>query len=280
MSIAVVVVTHNRLQYTQKTITRLLEDPAEEFDLYLWDNASSDKTPDYLSSLNDNRICEVILSKENAGQTGAMNYCWGKTKAELVGKLDNDCLVTPGWTGIFAQAHKDVENLGGIACWHYPLDEFDEKAARKAGKIQSFGDHQILRHPWVCGSGFIMKRRTFEKYGQWQVGPDVGTTYYFMQMSLGGHVNGWYFPLVLQEHMDDPRSEHCLVTDDESLRTMYNVTYTLRTNKIRNMKSRWERRPVVLETLNSGPWQAKYYTGWRSKLNRIKSKLVKLRYSK
>ena len=283
INVCIVLVTHNRLEYTRKTIARLLEDPSEEFELYLWDNASSDETPEYLKEeVKDPRIVETILNKENVGQAGAMNYAWSKTKAQLVGKLDNDCLVTPGWTRILAKAHEDVEELGAVACWHYPLDEFDEDAARKAGKIQSFGKHRILRHPWVCGSGFIMKRKTYEKYGPWEVGPDVGTTYYFLRMARGGEINGWYYPLVLQEHMDDPRSEHSLVTDDESVRKMYNVTYTLRTLKINSMKSRWERRPIVLKNMLSDPWEAKYYVGWRGKLRALKGKwrrLVRRMYS-
>ena len=109
----------------------MLEDPNEEFDLYLWDNASSDETPEYLKDvLTDPRIQEVILSKENLGQTGAMNYVWGKTKAELVGKVDNDCLVTPGWTRILAQAHKDIARLGAVTCWHFFPEDFDYKDAK------------------------------------------------------------------------------------------------------------------------------------------------------
>ena len=275
MNVCIVLVTHNRLEYTKKTIARLLEDPGEEFELYIWDNASKDQTPEYLmDGIKDPRLAEVVLSKENAGQTGAMNYAWKKTKAELVGKLDNDCLVTPGWTRILSQAHIDIENLGAVACWHYPFDEFDESAARNAGKIQTFDKHQIVRHPWVCGSGFIMKRKTFQKFGYWKDGCDIGTTDYFLNMALAGEINGWYYPLVLQEHMDDPRSKHSLVTDNESLREMYNVTFTLRKHKILDIKSRWGRRPMVLKNLNSEPWDAKYYVGWRGKLNKIKKRLI------
>ncbi len=277
MNTAIVVVTHNRLEYSKKCIERLLENPTEDFDLYLWDNASKDETAEYLKDgIKDSRIKEVIISKENLGQTGAMNYAWSKTKAELIGKLDNDCLVTPGWTRVLAKAHEDVESLGAVACWHYPFDEFDEEAARKAGKIQVFGSHQIVRHPWVCGSGFIMKRKTYQEQGPWKTGCDVGTTYYFCRMALTGKINGWYYPLILQEHMDDPRSKHCLVTDDESIRKMYDVTYTLRTHKIRDMTSRWARRPVILKNLNSGSWDVKYYTGWRGGLRTIKSKICRV----
>ncbi|HLB73758.1 MAG TPA: glycosyltransferase family 2 protein [Sedimentisphaerales bacterium] len=277
MNVCIVLVTHNRLVYTRKTIARLLEDPQEQFDLYLWDNASNDETAEYLNDgVKDSRIKEVIISKENVGQTGAMNYAWSKTKTELIGKLDNDCLVTTGWTHILAGAHEDIDEFGALACWHYPLEEFDEKAARKMGKIQTFGNHQVLRHPWVCGSGFIMKRATYQEQGPWQVGCDVGTTYYFQRMALSGYINGFYYPLVLQEHMDDPKSRHCLVTDDDSLCEMYDVTYTLRTNKIQDMKARWARRPLILNNLNSGTWDVKYYVGWRAKLRKARAKMRRL----
>jgi len=277
MNVAIGLVTHNRLEYTRKTVARLLEDTSEEFELYLWDNASTDETPEYLKEeVKDPRIVEVVLSKENAGQTGAMNYVWSKTKAELVGKLDNDCLVTPGWTRILAKAHRDIERLGAVACWHYPLDEFDEKAARRMGKIQGFGNHRIFRHPWVCGSGFIMKRSTYEQQGPWDVGPNVGTTYYFIRMALAGYINGWYYPLVLQEHMDDPRSTHTFLTSDENIRRLHDVTFTLRTKNIRDMKSRWARRRVVLKNLFDDPWQVEYYVGWRAKLERAKAKMRRL----
>lgn len=281
MNIAIVVVTYNRLEYTKKTIKRLLEDPTEEFDLYLWDNTSTDETPEYLQdAIKDPRIVEVVLSKENVGQTGAMNYVWAKTKAELVGKLDNDCLATPGWTRILAKAHQDIARLGTVACWHYPLDEFDENAVRKAGKIQSFDGHQIFRHPWVCGSGFLMKRKTYEQYGSWKDGCDVGTTGYFLKMALGGEINGWYYPLIYQEHMDDPVSDHSILKDDITIGQMYDLTYTLRSQDIRTMEERMRWRKVVLHNLLSEPWDAKYYVGWRSKLRRVKSELAKMYHLK
>jgi glycosyltransferase involved in cell wall biosynthesis len=269
MNVCIVLVTHNRLDYTRKSIARLLQDQNEQFELYLWDNASTDGTPDYLKNhVKDPRIVEVVLSKENVGQTGAMNYAWSKTKTELVGKVDNDCLVTPGWTRIFAQTHMDIERLGALACWHYPLDEFDEDAARKAGKIQRFGQHELLRHPSVCGSGFIMKRRTYIQYGPWAAGCNVATTSYFMKMARGGEINGWYYPLVLQEHMDDPRSQHSLTRDDKSLLELYPFTFTVRNDRIKTMEHRWVKRKQILHILNNEPWEVKYYVGWRGKLRR------------
>jgi len=275
MRVAIVVVTHNRLEYTKKTIARLLEDKNEEFDLYLWDNASDDNTPEYLKDgIDDPRVTEVFLSNENAGQVGGMNYVWGKTKAELVGKLDNDCLVTPGWTRILAQAHKDVPRLGAVACWHFFPQDFDYDLAK--GKIQSFGEHRVFRHPWVGGTGFLMKRQTFLECGPWKGGADVGTTYYFLQMALRGYINGWYYPLVFQEHMDDPMSEHSMLKTDQSIEELHDVTYTLRNRDIRTMRERLMWRDKVIKDLLCSPWEAKRHVGWRKKWQRAQAKLRRL----
>ena len=273
MHVTIVLPTYNRLEYTQKTIARLLEDQGEEFDLYLWDNASTDETADYLTGLKDPRIVEVHISKTNEGQVGAMNWAWSKTKAELVGKLDNDCLPTPGWTRIFAQAHKDIPMLGSLAMWHFPLKEFDDDLAKH--KIHSFSDHQIFRHPWTCGSGFIMKRSAFQKMGTWKPGRYVGTTSYFLKMALAGYINGWYYPLVLQEHMDDPESEHSFF-HTRHFNEAYADSYGYNFANINNMEIYLKKREQIIFNLMTDPFEAGCYTSWRKKIRRIVGFFTKL----
>ena len=197
MTVDLIFITYNRLQYTKLALTSVLADPEEQFNLTIWDNGSADGTVDYLKSeVNDRRIVEIISSPENVGQIAATNEVWGRSKADLVGKLDNDCLVTPGWTRTLAEAHRDIDNLGVVACWHYFPDDFDYERAKH--KIQDFGRHRILRHPWTCGTGLLIKRETFQR-----LGPIDGeaTSGYWLKMAMAGHVNGFYYPLIFQEKL-------------------------------------------------------------------------------
>jgi GT2 family glycosyltransferase len=272
MTIDLVFITYNRLHYTKLALASVLSDPAEEFRLTIWDNGSTDGTVEYLrNEVNDPRVTDIILSKTNVGQTCAVNEIWGRSKADLLGKLDNDCIVSSGWARMLAQAHEDIDNLGVIACWHFPIDDFDESSVRKAGKIQIFNGHQIFRHPWTCGTGLLIKRNTFKKFGPMLVGG--ATTKYWLRIALAGYVNGYYYPFVFQEHMDDPKSSHCILTDDESVQKMRNTTRVLRKHNINNIRDRWKRRKVVLKNLNCDPWEAKYYVGWRRKLQGIKRRV-------
>jgi len=264
MTIHLVFITHNRLDYTKLALASVLAEPTEEFSLTIWDNASTDGTVEYLKNeVNDPRIVEVVLNKENVGQTGAMNYVWSKTKAELIGKLDNDCLVTPGWTRTFAQAHRDIPRLGAVAMWHFFLEDFDFDRAKQ--KIQPFGNHKIFRHPWVCGSGFMIKRETFMKQGLWKEGEYVGTTYYFLKMAKAGYVNGWYYPFIYQEHMDDPLSSHCMIRDEESYHKFEKITFGLKKGMYSDVAGRFKCRQAILRNILYGPYDPSYYGGWRRK---------------
>ena len=272
MTIHLVFITYNRLDYTKLALASVLAEPTEEFSLTIWDNASTDGTVEYIKNeVNDPRISDIVFSKENVGQTAAVNDIWDKSKADLLGKLDNDCLVTAGWTRILAKAHEDIERLGAVACWHFRAEDFDYERAKH--KIQTFGKHRIFRHPWTCGTGLLIKRDTFRKFGPIQ---ENATTQYWLRIALDGYINGFYYPFIYQEHMDDPRSSHCMLTDDESIRKFRDITFVLREFKINSMEDRWERRRIVLDNLNSGPWEAEYYVGWRAKLRRIKNRVKKI----
>lgn len=271
MNIHLVFIAYNRLEYTKLALASVLADSEEKFSLTIWDNASTDGTVEYLKNeVNDQRIADIVFSKENVGQIAAVNEIWGKSKADLLGKLDNDCLVTPGWTRILAQAHRDIENLGVIACWHFFPEDFDYERAKH--KIQTFNGHQIFRHPWTCGTGLLIKRETFEKFGPIQ---EKGTTKYWLKMAAAGHINGFYYPLIYQEHMDDPRSKH------SRLKSMpfgeaYKYCPAYQAGKMKELQECKQLHKEILDNLLSGPYDPKYYCGWRAKAKRG---LLKIRKS-
>jgi glycosyltransferase involved in cell wall biosynthesis len=266
-------ITCNRLKYTRKALASVLADKEEKFDLTIWDNASTDGTPEFLSKeLNDSRIKNIVLSKKNVGQIEATNRIWQDSNADLLGKLDNDCIVTPGWTNSLAIAHKDIPKLGVIACWHFSEIDFKYEIAQH--KIQQFGKHRIFRHPWTCGTGLLIKRSTYEELGPIQ-GRD--TTGYWLKMAKRGYINGFYYPLILQEHMDDPNSkEFCPEYHYDLAENMTTANRQLnKPNKNVQKKIIADRQRVhktILNNLLKDPWDVEHYTGYRIKLRRIKSR--------
>jgi glycosyltransferase involved in cell wall biosynthesis len=253
-------------------LASILADPTEEFSLTIWDNASTDGTVDYLrKEVSDPRIADIVLSKENVGQTAAVNEVWGRSKADLLGKLDNDCLVTAGWTRTLAQAHQDIEGLGVVACWHFFPEDFDYERAKH--KIQTFGRHQIFRHPWTCGTGLLIKRKDFQEFGPIQ---EKATTQYWLRMAVAGRINGFYYPLICQEHMDDPKSRYCLMHRDGSFAQYREITFGLRAGHYRDMDGRMKVRRKVVRNLLEDPFAPHYYLGWRRKIRGLRERAVQL----
>lgn len=246
----------------------LLRDEESEYELMIWDNFSVDGTKDYLLSLRDPRIVWTHFAEKNYGAMFALEHCWERSKREFLGKVDNDCLVATGWVNRLVEVHRDVPETGALACWHFREEDFDIVHAR--WKIRRFGRHRIFVHPWVCGSGFIMKRSCFDhvKFSSIE-SIDAGLTGYFINLSLAGYVNGWVYPLILQEHMDDPLSPHCLYSDDESLRALASVTVVLRSRRIKSIGERLQWRQRILKNLLFGPPDGAAYRGWRGRLRRI-----------
>ena len=88
-----------------------------------------------------------------------------------------------------------------------------------------------------------------------------------------GYVNGFYYPLVYQEHMDDPKSEYSRLKDEESYQAAKAVTFNLNYHGQDTLDDRWVWRQKVLDNLLDDPWDVKHYTGWRGRLRRVRSRL-------
>lgn len=258
MKIDLAFITYNRIDYTKLALQSILADPSEEFSLTIWDNASTDGTVEYLKhSINDQRINDITFSKENLGQTAAINAIWHRSQADLLGKLDNDCIVTPGWTHLLAKAHEDIPELGVVAMWHFFEEDFEYERAKH--KIQAFGKHLIFRHPWTCGTGFLIKRKAYK-----QIGPihEKAMTRFFINVARKGYVNGFLYPLVLQEHMDDPRSAHCLL-HKQSFSEAYQHCFGFQTGAISDIDSYKKLHQNILDNLLEDSYNPTYYSPWR-----------------
>lgn len=99
--IPIKMITWNRLEYTKKAINSILENTDYPFILWIWDNASTDGTIEYLKTLTDPRI-QVTYSQENTGLIPPFNAFLEQFKDDkYVCQVDNDCIVPRGWLSKF-----------------------------------------------------------------------------------------------------------------------------------------------------------------------------------
>jgi hypothetical protein len=143
-----------------------------------------------------------------------MNWLFENAEGEYLSKVDDDCIIPEQWDVKLGRAHDDEPRFGVIGCWRFPQEDFLPEVAER--KIKTFaGGHRLLVNMWVQGSGYLMKRACVDKLGLLTPGrsfPD-----YCIELGRSGWINGWLYPLLYQEHMDDPRAEHTELRTDADL---------------------------------------------------------------
>ena len=269
MRIDLLFLSCNRLHYLKHSIPALLADPTEEFALTIWDNASTDGSREFLEAVKDPRIVKKVLSPENVPPRLVLNQALEESSADLFGLVADDLLVTPGWSRILGTAHAEVPEFGRISCWHFAREEYDGQRARH--KMQTFGRHQILRHPWTNGCG-LSKLKAMRDVGL--VRPGEAENDYWTRVALRGYVNGFYYPLVLVEHMDYPWSPHFAFAD--RFEEWLGQSSAARHNGIRAMGDAQAWHRMVIRNLLDEPWQVEQYVGWRALLKRGRHRIHRM----
>ncbi len=114
-TIAVVVLTHNRVHLLQKCVENVLlrTSPATR-EIIIWDNASTDGTSAYLESLSDPRI-RVIRHPENIGQNGYAR-AFARTTSDYLVEVDDDIIDAPtAWDATLLDAFERLPDIGFLA---------------------------------------------------------------------------------------------------------------------------------------------------------------------
>lgn len=216
MSTDVLMITHRRPVYTKRSLQRLLDSCDDDSRVWVWHNGDDEATLQCVRAFRDHpRFHRLHHSPVNERLWKPTNWLWENADGDYLAKVDDDCVVDEDWLSTLRSAHEANDDFGVIACWHFRAEDFVPRLARR--KIKEFsGGHQLLQNLWVGGSGYLMKRRCIDDIGPLQDGENFSS--YCTRLARNGWINGWYFPFVYQDHMDDPRSPHTAIRSDADLR--------------------------------------------------------------
>lgn len=105
ISVSIVIPVFNKCDYTLRCLNSILENTSNiSYEVVVVDNASSDQTPEMLSSFEG---LVVIRNDENKGFVDACNIGAAASKGEFILFLNNDTEVTPGWLEAMCQPFED-----------------------------------------------------------------------------------------------------------------------------------------------------------------------------
>ena len=115
MSVSIVLLTHNRLQLLQKCIENvLLRTSDQTTEIFIWDNASTDGTVEYLDGLLDPRIT-VVQHPANIGLNAYVRLI-AQTTGRYIIEVDDDVIdAPPEWDRTLVDAFERLPDIGFLA---------------------------------------------------------------------------------------------------------------------------------------------------------------------
>lgn len=268
----VLMVTYNRAPYTRLSLPRLLETCAGGVRVWLWHNGEDRETLDVVHEFKDAPpVYAFHHSHANQRLVAPLQWFWSNASGRYLGKVDDDCLVPEGWWQTLRAAHEDEPRFGALSCWHFREEDYVPAIAQR--KVAWFrGGHRILRNPWIGGSGYLVKRDCIQT-----VVPRLerdGITGYWIRLAAAGWINGWYFPFLYQDHMDDPRSPHSRLRTDRDLMRHLPLSAAMRGVVA---ITQWEAQlRQSARMVQEAPVDPRQYFGWRRKARRLRGRLLHL----
>lgn len=167
----------NGIQHIQLCLESIRRNTADPYEVIVVDNGSTDGSREYLREQKD---IILIENPENVGAPGARNQFLALSKGDYIVFLDNDTVVTRGWTtrlirhmesdpqiGIIGACSNYATGLQGIAGVPYKnIDELEMYAAARARDY--FG--QLPSSPRLISFCVFIRRAAVEKIGAMETG--------------------------------------------------------------------------------------------------------------
>ena len=163
MKLLIVLITYNRLDYTQRTLRDLWASIEVPYFLVVVDNCSTDGTVPYLKRHEKrSRIDKIIYNPENYYPGKACNIGWDEglkvyKDATHLMRLDNDMHLEKGWDLAAEDYFKKIPELGQLGLDHEAIE--DPRA-----KLRELLINGKTLNPWpgCVGGPNIIRRKIWD----------------------------------------------------------------------------------------------------------------------
>ncbi|MFC7404877.1 glycosyltransferase family 2 protein [Georgenia alba] len=268
----VLMITYNSAEHVRRSLPHLLDTCDEHTRVWLWHNGDDEETLAVVREhADDARVHRFHHSRENVRLTAPTNWLWTESEGTFVSKVDDDCLPEPGWVERLRDAHAANPDFGAVGCWRFRDEDFVPELASR--KIQTFaGGYRLLRNHWVQGSGYLLPRAKVLRQGPLRQGQSF--THYCIALARAGAVNGWLYPFVREDNMDDPRSASTLFVDDAAFRRRMPLTaQALGITSVTDW-ARQEHESAL--AVQKASLDLREYGGWRAKRTLVRRRVERL----
>ena len=267
----VLMITYKRASFTKMSLSRLLDSCDSQMRVWVWHNGDHAETLDVVRSLQGHpRFHKLHVNPENLRLRAPTNWFWRQSDGDYLTKVDDDCLLSDGWAETLRTAHEAEPRFGIIGCWRFYKEDFVSELAER--KIRTFtSGNQIMVHGFVQGSGYVMKRAVYQRLGP--IKQNESFTGYCIRGAYNGWINGWHFPFIHEDHMDDARSPHYPIKTEGQFQqslSLSQINFGVKSLAEWQLFGRVLARHLQTEIIDP-----RNHLGWRGFLHKLKNKICR-----
>ncbi len=158
--ISVIMSVYNEEQYVEKSIRSILKQTEQDFEIIIFDDCSSDATPDLIESIQDARI-RLYRNTENCGLTRNLNKGLKLAEGKYIARMDGDDFSLPARFEKQVKYLEENQDVMLISCWtqNFGASFLYAKLKENCQELKS----RMLVRPVFAHPGFIMRRELIEK---------------------------------------------------------------------------------------------------------------------
>lgn len=270
MTIDILMVTYDRPEYVRLSLPHLLRTCPSDARVWLWHNGSDEATLQAVKEYAD-AVHRFHHSVENVGLRTPTNWLWAESSGAYLSKVDDDCLPAADWLPVLRAAHEDVPEFGVIGTWRFP--DSDVEPDLVAAKLADYpGGHRLMRNHWVQGSGYLLKRAAVERVGPIAEGESF--TAWCLRTARAGFVNGWIYPFLPEDHLDDPRSPNTIYHTDADF--MARRPLSAKATGVETVAEWTEQMRRSARVVQEASLDLREYSGWRVRRRSLARRIRKL----
>lgn len=269
----ILMITYNSPDYVRRSLPSLLDSCDDSSRVWLWHNGDDEATLAVAQEYSaDARVHRFHHSPANVGLREPTNWLWANADGDYLSKVDDDCVLDDDWISRLRVAHESNVNFGVIGASRLRPDDIVPELVE--AKLETFdGDVTLFRNHWLQGSGYLLKREWTERKGLLLEGQTW--TNYCLSLAKSGAVNGFLYPFIFEDHMDDPRSEHTLLLNDDDLE--WRMPLSAKRSKVRTLDD-WESQlKHTAHQIQVAPTDLRHFQGWRLRVGHLRSRVNRYR---
>ncbi len=161
--ISIIMSVYNGMPYLKKAIRSILTQTYKNFEFIIVDDASTDRSWEYLKSVKDKRV-KPIKNKKNLGLAASLNIALAKSSGEYIARMDADDISLPKRLETQLELLQKDQSIELCGVWAKLIDE-NNKVIGRVHKPKADKDIKKMSR-WITGiihPTWLGRRKMFEK---------------------------------------------------------------------------------------------------------------------